>query len=152
MGQVHQISISNGGVPKLAVERATIDETGVVGDVQADRVHHGRPEQALCLYSLEVIEALRAEGHPIAPGAAGENITISGLDWARVTPGKTITFGPVRAEITGYASPCAKNARWFEDGHFMRMHSGRHPGESRVYARVLQGGAISAGDPVELYD
>lgn len=152
MARVHQISVSGGGVPKLAVESAVIDESGVVGDAQADRVHHGRPHQALCLFSLEVIERFRIEGHPITPGAAGENITVSGLDWAEVTPGRHMRIGSVEIEITGYTTPCAKNARWFVDGRFNRMHANTHPGESRVYARVLSGGPIRQGDPVQLFD
>jgi MOSC domain-containing protein YiiM len=69
MAHVHQINLSKGGVPKLPVDEAVIDESGVVGDVQADRVHHGHPDQALCLYSLEVIQELQREGHPIGPGS-----------------------------------------------------------------------------------
>ncbi len=150
MGQIHQINTSGGGVPKLPVDDAVVDETGIVGDVQADRVHHGHPEQALCLFSLEVIQSLQAEGHPIAAGSAGENITVSGVDWSEVVPGTTMAIGPVRAIITDYATPCSKNARWFSDGRFDRMSAGKHPGESRVYARVVEGGSISPGDPVEL--
>src|SRR2546422_5744398 len=33
------------------------------------------------MYAMEAIEALRAEGHPIVPGAIGENLTVHGLDW-----------------------------------------------------------------------
>lgn len=150
MGQVHQINTSEGGVPKLPVDRAVVDESGVVGDIQADRVHHGSPTQALCLFSLEVIERFQAEGHPIAPGSVGENITVSGLDWDRVIPGTKMTIGSVEIEITDYATPCAKNARWFIDGRYNRMYVGKHPGESRVYARVVDGGDIATGDPVEL--
>lgn len=150
MGQIHQINTSKGGVPKLPIEEAVIDESGVVGDDQADKVHHGSPEQALCLYSLEVIEGMRAEGHYITPGAAGENITVSGLDWGRVVPGISMRLGPVEIEITGYAAPCAKNAQWFSDGGFSRMHAGKHPGEARVYARVVSGGPVRTGDPVEI--
>ncbi|MFP3882435.1 MAG: MOSC domain-containing protein [Actinomycetota bacterium] len=151
MGRVHQINTSNGGVPKLAVDSAVVDATGVVGDEQADKVHHGSPDQALCLYSLEVIETLRSEGHSIAPGAAGENITVSGLDWQQVVPGSRMKIGPVEVEITYYATPCTKNAQWFKDGKFNRMHASKHPGESRVYARVLEGGPVATGDPVELF-
>lgn len=150
MGRVHQISTSNGGVPKLAIDSAVVDASGVVGDEQADKVHHGSPDQALCLYSLEVIETLRSEGHSIAPGSAGENITVSGLDWQQVVPGTRMKIGPVEIEITYYATPCAKNAPWFKDGKFNRMHASKHPGQSRVYARVLEGGPIATGDPVEL--
>lgn len=152
MGRIHQINTSNGGVPKLAVDSAVVDASGVVGDEQADKVHHGSPDQALCLYSLEVIETLRSEGHSIAPGSAGENITVSGLDWQRVVPGTRMNIGPVEIEVTYYATPCAKNAQWFKEGRFNRMHASKHPGESRVYARVLEGGPIATGDPVELFD
>ena len=150
MGRVHQINTSKGGVPKLPVDNAVVGERGVVGDEQADKVHHGHPEQALCLFSLEVIEQFQSEGHPIEPGSAGENITVSGIDWTEVVPGKKMSIGPVEIEITQFATPCSKNARWFIDGRYNRMHASRHPGESRVYARVLAGGAIRTGDPVEL--
>ena len=56
----------------------------------------------------------------------------------------------VHLEVTSYAVPCWKNARWFRDGDVERMSQSRHPGESRVYARVLRGGEIRAGDPVAL--
>ncbi|MFB3051541.1 MAG: MOSC domain-containing protein, partial [Acidimicrobiia bacterium] len=77
MADIHQINVSDGGVPKTSVDHAMINERGVVGDRQEDTVHHGSPDQALCLYSLEVIERFKAEGHPIEPGFAGENLTIS---------------------------------------------------------------------------
>ncbi|MFZ0014412.1 MAG: MOSC domain-containing protein [Acidimicrobiia bacterium] len=150
MATVHQINTSKGGVPKLSVASALVGDRGIVGDEQADRVHHGHPEQALCLFSLEVIESMRAEGHPIAAGSAGENITVSGIDWDEVVPGREMTIGPVRIEITDYATPCSKNAQWFEGGRFNRMRADRYPGQSRVYARVLEGGPIATGDPVAL--
>jgi MOSC domain-containing protein YiiM len=58
--------------------------------------------------------------------------------------------GPLEIEVTHYATPCSKNARWFVDGRYNRMHENRHPGESRVYARVISGGVMRAGDAVEL--
>lgn len=100
---------------------------------------------------MEVIESLQAEGHPIAPGAAGENVTIAGLDWSLVVPGATLQIGDeVRVEITRYTTPCRKNAGWFLGGNFMRMSQDWHPGFSRAYARVLDTGRIRAGDSVRL--
>jgi MOSC domain-containing protein YiiM len=150
MGRVHQINASNGGVPKLPIEHAEVGERGIIGDEQADKVHHGHPDQALCLFSLEVIERFQSEGHPIESGSAGENITVAGVDWAEVVPGRRMMVGPVEIEVTHYATPCSKNARWFVDGRYNRMHENRHPGESRVYARVISGGVMRAGDAVEL--
>ena len=78
---VHQISVSDGGVPKRPVFEARVTAQGVAGDRQRNVKVHGGPDRAVCLYSLELIEALKQEGHPIAPGSSGENFTLAGLDW-----------------------------------------------------------------------
>jgi hypothetical protein len=79
-GCVEQINVSNGGLPKTPVERATLTVDGLEGDRQGNRKHHGRPFQAVCLWSAEVIADLSAAGHPIGPGRAGENLTLRGID------------------------------------------------------------------------
>lgn len=152
MAIVSQLNSSNGGVPKKPIHRATIDENGIVGDRQNDQKHHGGPDRALCLFSLEVIQGFKGEGHPIEPGYAGENLTISGLDWVDVVPGAKLKIGTVEIEITSYTAPCVKNAQWFLEGDFTRMMQSRHPGESRVYARVRREGDVEAGDEVQLVD
>ncbi|HJR38670.1 MAG TPA: MOSC domain-containing protein, partial [Nocardioidaceae bacterium] len=140
------LSASDGGVPKRPVKVAEVGDRGLVGDRQADRRNHGRPLQALCLWSTEVIQALQAEGHPIEPGAAGENVTISGIDWSTLRTGVQLLIGDVLAEVSAYATPCAKNAAWFADREFRRMDHDRHPGWSRVYAWVREPGTIRLGD------
>jgi MOSC domain-containing protein YiiM len=55
---IHQLNISNGGVPKRPVPAAELTHPGLAGDRQRDTRHHGDPDRALCLFSLEVIEAL----------------------------------------------------------------------------------------------
>ena len=148
-GTVTQLSASNGGVPKLAVESAEVGFRGVVGDVQRMRIHHGRPWQALCIYADEVIDMLRDEGHPIGRGSVGENITVAGLDWSHVRPGVLLQIGGVLAHVQAYAEPCNTNARFFIGGDFNRMNAKVGP-VSRVYATVLQPGHIATGDPVVL--
>jgi hypothetical protein len=147
-GTVGQLSLSDGGVPKLAVDEVEVNERGVVGDRQATRKHHGKPMQALCLWSTEVIDALAAEGHPVGPGAAGENITISGIDWSTLRTGVQVLLGEVLVEVSAYAEPCKKTAACFTGGDFRRMQHDRHPGTSRVYAWVLEPGRIRTGEPV----
>ena len=147
-GRVLQLNVSNGGVPKKPIEVAEVSDRGLVGDRQAARQHHGRPLQALCLWSSDVIDALRAEGHPIEPGAAGENVTISGIDWSSVRPGTQVLIGDVLAEISAWATPCKKNAQWFADRDFNRINHDRHAGWSRAYAWVREPGTIRSGDPV----
>jgi MOSC domain-containing protein YiiM len=147
--RVHQISISDGGVPKLPVPEARITVDGVAGDRQRNGEIHGGRDQAVCLYSLEVIEALRAEGHAIKPGSSGENLTIAGLEWDRLKPGGRLRVGDaVCLEIASYTAPCKQNARWFTNGDFSRISQKLHPGWSRLYARVLSEGTVRPGDSV----
>ena len=150
-GRVVQINVSPGGVPKLPVPAARVTRDGVEGDRQRDRRYHGGPERAVSAWSLEVIEALRAEGHPVAPGGAGENLTVTGLDWNAVRPGaRLLLAGGVELEVTAFAAPCPIIRANFSDGDFDRISDKRHPGSSRVYCRVLREGAIAAGEGVSL--
>lgn len=148
---IFQLNRSDGGVPKQALRCAEVTLDGLAGDRQRDQVHHGGPERALCLYSLELIQALQAEGHPIYPGSAGENVTLSGIDWSLMTPGKWLRLGEqVEIEITSYTSPCSTIAESFTGNAYHRISQKVNPGWSRVYARVLQGGKLEVGQQVEI--
>lgn len=153
-GRVQHIHSSAGGVPKLAIDEATVGYRGLEGDRQAIRKHHGRVWQALCLWSSEVIDALVAEGHPLTPGAAGENFTISGIDWSALRPGAHIRFGGdggVLAETTGWTTPCTSIVEAFTDRDYQRIDVARDPGVSRIYAKVLIDGLVRTGDPVKVF-
>lgn len=149
-GHITQISISDGGVPKTAVPHINVTINGLEGDRQANLKYHGGPDRAVCLWSQDIIDQLQAEGHPIAAGEAGENVTIRGLDWRELIPGVQLCLGnAVVIEITDYATPCRKNMRWFSDRKYGRMSQKRFPGQSRLYARVQQAGTIYTGDEVD---
>jgi MOSC domain-containing protein YiiM len=148
--KIHSLNVSNGGVPKLPVPSCEVRPSGIAGDRQRDRRYHGGPQRAVSLYSLELLEALRAEGHPVAPGALGENLTLAGVDWSRMMPGAVIEAASVLLELTSYASPCANLRPYFSDGRFARVSEKQHPGWSRVYARVLRPGTVKIGDPVAI--
>jgi MOSC domain-containing protein YiiM len=145
-----QVSSSPGGVPKLPMESAEVDTFGIKGDGHDSPLIHGGPERALCIWSMEVIEAINAEGHHLFAGAAGDNVTVRGLDWAEVVPGSFLKLGEsVVCMITGYTAPCKTNQRWFAGGDFNRMGQKQFPGSSRVYARIIEGGTIRPGDAVQ---
>lgn len=149
-GHIFQINASPGGVPKRPQPTATVHTLGLQNDQQRDTVHHGGPDRAVCLFPLEHILALQAEGYPIYPGAVGENITTNGLDWAPIVPGARLQLGDVLLEITSYAAPCSDMLPVFTDGNINRISAKKHPGWARAYARVLQPGDIKIGDPVVL--
>jgi MOSC domain-containing protein YiiM len=146
-GHVFQINISNGGVPKGAVREARVAFLGLGGDHQRDTEHHGGPERAVTLYSLENILDLQAEGHPIYPGSIGENLTLAGLDWDRLAEGTRLLIGDqVVLELTRPTSPCSKLVASFLGENFTRVSQKTNPGWSRWCARVLQEGEIRVGD------
>jgi MOSC domain-containing protein YiiM len=148
---VHQINVSDGGVPKRAVFEANVTETGVEGDRQRNLKVHGGPDRAVCLFSLELLERLQDEGHPIDGGSSGENLTLAGLEWDLIRPGVVLSVGPdVLLEVKSYTVPCSHNAQWFRDGDYRRISQKKNPGWSRVYAKVLRDGVVRPGDAVKI--
>jgi MOSC domain-containing protein YiiM len=147
-GRLLQISASDGGVPKLAVASGQIDYDGLVGDRQGDRKHHGRPFQAVCLWPDEARRDLADDGHHVAPGTVGENLTLTGIDWPTLRPGSRLRIGTALLEVSFPATPCHKQARWFSDGDFSRLEYDQHPEWVRWYAWVREPGAVRADDVV----
>lgn len=170
-GVLQRIGVSDGGAPKESAARAEVGPRGLAGDRQAEREHHGRPFQAVSLYSAELIDTLSGEGHPIAPGAVGENLLLSGLDWGSLRPGVRLVIGrddpgegvvdgetratiqdadrPVVLEVNAWVPPCRTIAPAFTDRRFDRIDHDKHPGWSRAYAWVLRGGTVVTGSRVE---
>lgn len=138
-------------MPKRPVPEATVTASGLRGDVQRDLRYHGGPERAVSLFSLDVIERLRSEGHPVEPGSTGENVTVAGVDWGLVVPGARLEFeGGVVLEVASYCTPCGKIRASFADGAIHRINQEDHPGESRVYARVIAEGTVREGESVKV--
>lgn len=147
-GNLISINSSGGGVPKLPVLFSLVNSLGLEADRHIHR-EHGGPERAICLYSFELIQQLRAEGHPIDIGTAGENFTVEGLDWSLMQPGARIAVGAeVRLEVTSFTTPCKTIAASFTGGQFVRISQKLHPGWSRVYSRVASTGAVEAGSSI----
>ncbi len=147
MGFVFQINISSGGVPKRAIPMVWVSQSGLEGDAHHDLRHHGGEERAVCLYSLEKILALQAEGHPIFPGSVGENLTLHDVPWELLKAGTILRFqGGVEIELTRPTTPCQTIAASFLNGEITRILHDRHPGWSRWYGRVLREGELRIGE------
>ena len=148
---IFQINIYQGGVPKLPYPEAEVTFVGIKGGKHNNLEVHGGPLRALCLYSLERIITLQEEGHPIYPGATGENVVLMGINWDKIEPGCRLKLGnTVEIEVTTYTEPCPKIKKAFSEGKISRMAQKNYPGWSRVYAKVLCEGPITIGDKVEL--
>ena len=148
--RVLQINVSNGGVPKRAVAEVHVGTNGLDGDAVNHPKVHGGPERAVCLFPVELIHQLQDEGHPIFPGAVGENLTTAGLDWDELAPDAVLDIGEAQIQLTTRVEPCNTIADSFADGQFKRIQPKRAPGETRWYARVLREGTVRAGDTIRM--
>ncbi|HET7026547.1 MAG TPA: GNAT family N-acetyltransferase [Candidatus Limnocylindrales bacterium] len=150
VGRVVRVNVSPGGVPKLPVREACVRRMGLDGDRhRGDRVHGG-PLRAVCLLGIEVIEALRAEGHPIVPGSVGENLTTEGLVISDLATGTRLAIGDALLEVTSPSMPCDNIVGSFSDRKSGRISILTHPHESRMYARVLREGVVRTGDEIRV--
>jgi len=150
-GRIVSLNVSPGGLPKLPIDRAHVTRFGLEGDAHRNTRYHGGPRRAVCLYAAELIALLRAEGHDARPGSLGENVTVEGIDFAGLTPGHVVRLGDeVVLQVTSYTVPCRNIAFNFRDQAFSRLSAKLHPGQARLYARVLSEGDLAVGDLVSV--
>lgn len=160
-GQVVQVSISPGGLPKRPIREGRIGPLGIEGDRHAHPKIHGGPHQALLLVAAEVVEELVGEGYPLFFGAFGENITTRGLDRRTWREGQRYRIGSeVIIELTKPRGPC--RALDIYDGRLrsvvydaeVKARNSKSPrwGMSGFYASVVAGGLILPGAPILFLD
>ncbi len=150
-GRILQVNVSPGGVPKLPVERAWVDRYGLDGDGHSEPTVHGGPHRAVALFAIEAIRRVAAEGHPIAPGSCGENLTTEGVEWSTLPVGTRFRVGErLVLELSAPDNPCSTIRGSFSDERFARISILTNPADSRMYARVVEAGEVRPGDPIEL--
>lgn len=119
------------------------------GDGQADLRVHGGPDKALYAYPSEHYPRWEEElGRELAYGTFGENLTTSGLHEAAVVIGDRLRVGAALLEVTQPRVPCAKLALRMDDPAFGRRFLASL--RSGFYLRVIEEGAIAAGDPIAI--
>ena len=106
-GKLVQLNISQGGMPKKPIREAYVSFDRVEGDSWYYFGHGGR-ERAVCLFSVELIEEMKKDGHPLFPGAMGENFTTEGLDYHQIKLGDVFQVGQeVQIKINRIRIPCS---------------------------------------------
>jgi MOSC domain-containing protein YiiM len=114
---------------------------GLVGDAHADCCTH----RQVSLLAVESIEKMRALGLELSPGDFAENLTTEDIDLVSLPIGTSMSIGEqVVLEITQIGKEC-------HTGCAIRRQVGKciMP-EEGVFARVIRGGAIRAGDQIKV--
>jgi MOSC domain-containing protein YiiM len=137
------VSISSGGIPKRPQVSALALKDGLVGDGH-NHAKHIRPDRALSLWDHELLQEFRTAGFPLAPGAAGENLTVAGLHVQQLLPGTLLHAGDAIIRLEQPRKPC-----YVLDAIDPRLKDAV-VGRFGYMASVVREGVICPGMPIEL--
>ena len=117
-----------------------IKDHGIEGDAHAGNWH-----RQVSLLASESIGASRDSGLDVDFGDFAENIATTGVDWKSVPIGTKVRIGEtVFLEITQIGKTCIRKcAIYYQAGDCIMPKEG-------IFARVLEGGVIRCGDPIQL--
>ncbi|MDB5675648.1 MAG: hypothetical protein JWM65_2630 [Sphingomonas bacterium] len=145
------------GVPSAFIKRAvagavSVGALGLDGDAQADLTVHGGPEKAVYGYAADHYPAWASDFPTLAarflPGSMGENLTVGALSEDDICVGDVHAIGTALLQVCQPRQPCFKLALALGEPRLSKAMV--RNGRSGWYYRVLQDGAISAGDEVWL--
>ncbi len=128
------------GTAKKNVGKAVILENhGLVGDAHAGTWH-----RQVSLLSWEKIETFKALGVSVDDGDFGENLVVSGVDFARLPLGSIFQIGDAKLVLTQIGKEC-------HHGCAIAQAVGKciMPTEG-VFAKVIKGGKVKVGDRLEV--
>ncbi|MBU7590718.1 MAG: MOSC domain-containing protein [Sphingopyxis terrae] len=142
-------------IDKRAVEgRRAVGALGIAGDEQADLSVHGGPDKAIHHYPRDHYDwwAETIGDHALLQdaGAFGENISTSGLTESAACIGDRYRLGSALVEISQGRQPCWKLGHRFGIATLpATVVTSRRGG---WYYRVIEDGAVGAGDALELIE
>ena len=137
MGKILAICISK----QRGVQKKPINEAKLIADWGIEHDAHGGDwHRQVSLLSADKIEDFRKNGVRVGYGAFGENLVVSGLDFAKLSVGTLLRAGEVLLEMTQIGKEChAHCAVYHQVGDCIMPREG-------VFAKVLTGGVLHPGD------
>lgn len=129
------ISTHRGTQKEQVAAAVFVPDWGIEGDAHAGHWH-----RQVSLLASEQIEAFRARGADVGPGAFGENMVVRGIDFARLPVGTRLQSGTVLLELTQIGKECHQHCTIYQAvGDCIMPRQG-------VFAKVLEGGTLHVGD------
>ncbi|PZE21184.1 MOSC domain-containing protein [Paenibacillus xerothermodurans] len=142
----------NTGIFKLPVAgKVWLSELNLADDGQADLIHHGGADKAVCVYSVEHYpfweEKLQRK---LVYGAFGENFTVSGLAEAEIHVGDVYAVGEAVVQVSQPRQPCFKLGYKHQAPALPEQI--QSTGYTGFYFRVLKPGYATAGEIIRLVE
>jgi len=130
------------GTKKESVAEGVLKENhGLVGDAHADCCTH----RQVSLLAIESINKMRSLGFDIGPGDFAENLTSEGIDLVSLPIGTRLSIGKeIVLEITQIGKECHTGCAIYRQiGKCIMPKEG-------VFAQVIHGGLVRAGDSIKV--
>ena len=143
MGKIMAVNISE----KKGTQKKNIHSARLIEDFGIEKdAHAGKWHRQVSLLSADKIDEFKYQ-YPdvtIEPGAFGENLVVGGIDFACLPVGTIIKVGEGVLELSQIGKEC-------HSGCIIAQTAGKciMPTEG-VFARVIRGGTVKAGDPVKI--
>jgi molybdenum cofactor synthesis domain-containing protein len=140
-GVVRHICVSSDkGTLKQVVQRAVLrTEHGLEGDA-----HAGPGHRQVSLLDERDIDAMRAKGLDLEPGAFGENLVTAGSELGDLGIGTRLRVGEAELEITQIGKVCHDRCEIYRRaGDCIMPRVG-------VFTRVIRGGAVAPGSSIDV--
>jgi len=130
------------GTKKINVLEGVLKENyGLVGDAHAD----GGTHRQVSLLAIESIEKMHRLGFMIGPGDFAENLTSEGIDLVSLPIGTRLSIGKeIVLEVTQIGKECHTGCAIYRQiGKCIMPKEG-------VFAQVIHGGLVRAGDSIKV--
>jgi len=141
MAQVTAVckSKEKGTKKEIRAEGMLKEDYGLIGDSHAD----GNTHRQVSLLATESINKMRGLGFDIGPGDFAENLTCQGIDLVSLSVGTRLSIGrEVILEITQIGKDCHSGCAIYRQiGKCIMPKEG-------VFAKVIKGGSVKAGDTI----
>ena len=126
--------------PKKHLPMEELSEIRAVNDTGIEGCAHARPsgKRQVLLVDRETLEAMN-----LRPGIIRENITTDGLNVNSLLIGQVLRVGEARLEVSAVCTPCDQMEA-IRPGLRKELW-----GRRGMLCRVLDGGVIRRGDPIE---
>ena len=118
------------------------EEYGLVGDAHAASDTH----RQVSLLAIESIAKMHDLGLDLGPGDFAENLTTEGIELVSLPIGTKLSVGEgIILEVTQIGKEChTRCAIYHQVGKCIMPEEG-------VFVRVIRGGLVRAGDPIEVH-